>query len=177
MSFNVLVYEAHLLAYFNRVTTKTPTERPDVGDKNLGWKLGILGLSLTSATYLLCHLGQVTSVWTSVCSPARTHSWGPGTSFSCSFHLVTLPASWFGSGRGPSPSPRLACLLHPPFQKEHPSPFLPELGPGKRWAAERTGGGETIPAVQASVVSAGLWPVTTGPEIQRGICLGDPGSI
>lgn len=101
-------------------------------------------------------------------------SWGPVTSASCAFHRVT-PSPPFGSGRGPSPSPRLAGLPRPPFQKKHPSPFLPKLGlasaglpRGRRW-----GNGPSSSGLRGE-----SWPVASHnrPGDTEGTCLGDPRS-
>lgn len=144
------------------------------GARTLGWKLGVLGSSLTSVTYLLYDLWEshLFCLDFSLFS-CKMHSCGPVTSPSRSFHLVTLPASRFGSEPGPSPSPRLACLPHPPFQRNTLPLSCPSTGLAGA-GLPRTGGGETIPAVQASAVRAGPRPVTIGPEIQRDVCLGDP---
>lgn len=106
---------------------------------------------------------------------------GTVTSLSCSLHPVTLPPPQLGPGHSPPPPPPgLACLPHLPFQKERPSPFLSvrvvvgELA----GAGQQTGTGVagTIPAIQAARPQGALArSQSPRPEIQRGVCLGDPG--
>ena len=68
MSWSIELY----LTYLIRSPLKPQQRGLLWGARTLGWELGVLGSSLTSFTYLLCDLGQVTcSVWTSVCSPAK----------------------------------------------------------------------------------------------------------
>lgn len=62
---------------------------------------------------------------------------------------------------------------HRPFQKEHPSPFLPTLGLAVTGLQRGQELGKQSQPFKLPVVCAGQWPVTIGPEIQRGVCLGD----
>lgn len=138
-------------------------------------------MSLTSVTAVLWDLGQVTCpVCTSVCPPAKGAGWDGDLSLmlppSCD-----SPASPAWSRTQPAaPPPGLACLPHLPFQKERPSPFLSvrvvvgELA----GAGQQTGTGVagTIPAIQAARPQGALArSQSPRPEIQRGVCLGDPG--
>lgn len=94
------------------------------------------------------------------------HSWDPGTPLS---HLVTRPAPRFGSGRGPSASPTLAGLPRPPFQREHPCPFLPKPGPGShRPAEDGRWGSHPSRASCLRGEPAGPWPVTIEGRLSGG---------